>query len=163
MEHKVSKFVVNAVRTYEHFGYDWYLPLWDVNLIDYWYSVKLSKRVGACRLYDKYLLDHYFAKHQVNFSKSRPMGHLINRRKIQNAFGEEFWKISRAIFHSLVRRSRHRDVNLFTVAGARLSRMAESIGSEIDGGSDMNSALARFALGSARVSQVERDRRNPRK
>jgi asparagine synthase (glutamine-hydrolysing) len=31
-----SKFLVNSVRAYECFGFDWWLPLWDREFCDYW-------------------------------------------------------------------------------------------------------------------------------
>jgi asparagine synthase (glutamine-hydrolysing) len=49
------KFIVNAVRTYEYFGYEWRLPLWDKDLVSFWLSIPLSVRNGKKNI--KNLLD----------------------------------------------------------------------------------------------------------
>jgi len=41
-----AKFIVNSVRVYEFFGYDWRLPLWDNALLDFWSAMPLSARMG---------------------------------------------------------------------------------------------------------------------
>ena len=35
----VSKYIVNGIRVYEFFEYDWYLPLWDTEFILFWQGV----------------------------------------------------------------------------------------------------------------------------
>jgi asparagine synthase (glutamine-hydrolysing) len=39
-----SKFVVSGQRVYESFGYDWRLPLWDVDFIDFWRPLSLAAK-----------------------------------------------------------------------------------------------------------------------
>lgn len=39
-----GKFIVNSVRAYEYFGYDWLIPLWDSELFDYWRRVPINER-----------------------------------------------------------------------------------------------------------------------
>lgn len=39
-----AKFIVNSVRVYEFFGYEWLLPLWDNELFDFWRRVPISLR-----------------------------------------------------------------------------------------------------------------------
>jgi asparagine synthase (glutamine-hydrolysing) len=51
---RVSKFLVNGVRAYSCFGYEWRLPLWDNELVDFWYKVPLKKRIGQ-DLYEDWL------------------------------------------------------------------------------------------------------------
>ncbi|MCK9557879.1 MAG: asparagine synthase-related protein [Candidatus Cloacimonetes bacterium] len=41
-----AKFIVNSVRVYEYFGYQWCLPLWDAELMDFWAKVPLHLLVG---------------------------------------------------------------------------------------------------------------------
>ncbi|KJY90469.1 asparagine synthase [Pseudoalteromonas piscicida] len=67
-EHKCSKFVVNSLRVYEYFGYEWRMPLWDDELISYWYRVDNKKRIRS-ELYNSFLLDMYFAKYGVDIKK----------------------------------------------------------------------------------------------
>ncbi|NQT06192.1 MAG: hypothetical protein HQ575_01480 [Candidatus Omnitrophica bacterium] len=55
-QERQSKFIVNSVRVYDFWGYDWRLPLWDVEFMDFWkdmlYGFKLNKK-----LYTRYLAD----------------------------------------------------------------------------------------------------------
>lgn len=48
------KHVLNSLRVYEFFGYEWYLPLWDSTLLDFWQSVSLQMKVKKV-LYKSYL------------------------------------------------------------------------------------------------------------
>lgn len=41
-----AKFIVNSVRVYEFYGYEWRLPLWDMALLDFWSKMPLSYRMG---------------------------------------------------------------------------------------------------------------------
>jgi asparagine synthase (glutamine-hydrolysing) len=43
-QERQAKFVVNAVRVYEFFGYDWWLPLWDGEFMEFWQGVPLALR-----------------------------------------------------------------------------------------------------------------------
>ena len=48
------KFIVNSLRVYEFFGYDWWIPFWDKEFMDYWCQVKPEKRFRQS-LYLKYV------------------------------------------------------------------------------------------------------------
>lgn len=56
-----SKFIVNSVRVYEHFGFEWRLPLWDSQLIEFWQQVPLELKINRnfykeyARIYNKVL------------------------------------------------------------------------------------------------------------
>jgi asparagine synthase (glutamine-hydrolysing) len=65
---KVAKFVVNAVRLYEVFGLEWYLPLWDNELAELWYTAPTSVRIHN-QLYNSHLFDSYFIPLGVGFRK----------------------------------------------------------------------------------------------
>ena len=43
-EERQTKFVTNAVRTYDYYGLTWYLPFWDREMIDFWKFVSLQSR-----------------------------------------------------------------------------------------------------------------------
>lgn len=49
-----AKFIVNAVRVYESFGYEWRLPLFDAELMDFWSRIPVRLRV-ARTLYFAYV------------------------------------------------------------------------------------------------------------
>lgn len=49
-QERQAKFIVNSVRVYESFGFEWRLPLFDAELMDFWSRVPLLQRVDR-RLY----------------------------------------------------------------------------------------------------------------
>ncbi len=68
--HRVAKFVVNAVRTHEWFGNEWRLPLWDNELIEWWYRIPLHRRVNSA-LYHRFLFERLFNPMGVAFRKPK--------------------------------------------------------------------------------------------
>ncbi|MED1610728.1 asparagine synthase-related protein [Bacillus paranthracis] len=51
-----AKFIVNSVRVYEFFGFDWRLPFWDYEFIHYWSKVPLEFRI------DRWFYNEYIKK-----------------------------------------------------------------------------------------------------
>ncbi|MFO8144845.1 MAG: asparagine synthase C-terminal domain-containing protein [Candidatus Syntrophosphaera sp.] len=49
-----AKFIVNSIRVYEFFGYEWRLPLWDLEFMEFWMRVPLSQRIHRS-LYKQYV------------------------------------------------------------------------------------------------------------
>lgn len=45
------KFLLNSVRVYEFFGYDWRVPLWDQALVEYWQSIHVENKLYRNFLY----------------------------------------------------------------------------------------------------------------
>jgi len=52
-----AKFIVNSVRVYESLGFEWRLPLFDSELMDFWSEAPLDARVGR-RLYFEFASRH---------------------------------------------------------------------------------------------------------
>lgn len=44
IQERQAKFIVNSVRVYEFFGYEWLIPLWDNALFEFWTHVPISLR-----------------------------------------------------------------------------------------------------------------------
>lgn len=55
-EERQAKFICNSLRVYEFFGYDWAMPFWDADFMDFWLHVPADLRSG-CRLYRRYLAE----------------------------------------------------------------------------------------------------------
>ena len=43
-QERQAKFIGNSVRVYEFFGYDWWMPLWDLEFVEFWEGVPLDLR-----------------------------------------------------------------------------------------------------------------------
>lgn len=53
-QERQAKFIAHSVRVYEFWGYDWWLPFWDLEMFDFWARVPLEHRIGQ-RLYIDYV------------------------------------------------------------------------------------------------------------
>lgn len=49
-----AKFIVNSLRVYEFFGYEWRIPLWDIEFMDFWRRIPAPLRHHR-RLYREYV------------------------------------------------------------------------------------------------------------
>lgn len=52
-QERQAKFICNSLRVYEFFGYEWRLPLWDHDLMEYWSEVPFRLRINR-NFYIKY-------------------------------------------------------------------------------------------------------------
>lgn len=53
-EERQTKYVINGQRTYEHYGLDWDLPLWDIELIEFYKNMPYRHKINQS-LYKTYL------------------------------------------------------------------------------------------------------------
>lgn len=65
-QERQAKFIVNSVRVYEFWGYDWMIPLWDNELMDFFAKVPLEYRLNKV-MYDTYVTKEY--KNSANEEK----------------------------------------------------------------------------------------------
>lgn len=61
VENRQSKFIVNSLRVYEYFGYEWRIPLWDKELTDFFWDVPLKYKIFTV-LYNEFLNNKVFSK-----------------------------------------------------------------------------------------------------
>ncbi len=54
-QERQGKRITNAVRVYEYWGYEWRMPLWDSEMVEFWERVPLKFRDGTV-LYDTYVI-----------------------------------------------------------------------------------------------------------
>ncbi|MBN1872272.1 MAG: hypothetical protein JW800_06845 [Candidatus Omnitrophica bacterium] len=82
-QERQAKFIVNSVRAYEFWGYDWRIPLWDNELMDFWCSVPYTYKLDK-RLYRAYLTAKnaygVFASTTNTTLHNRFMSHVAERR-----------------------------------------------------------------------------------
>lgn len=60
-QERQSKFICNSVRVYEFFGYEWWLPLWDAEFMEFWLGVPLQLRTRR-HWYNDYVKRTYAAQ-----------------------------------------------------------------------------------------------------
>lgn len=49
-----AKFICNSVRVYDFFDYEWRMPLWDNEIIEFWSKINIINRIGR-KLYFEYV------------------------------------------------------------------------------------------------------------
>ena len=84
--HRQSKYVVSAQRIYEYYGYEWRLPLWDVDYLEFWSKVPLNLKYKQ-DLYKDMLFNANWSgvwRIPINKSNIRPKW-VIPLRKIAKA------------------------------------------------------------------------------
>jgi len=55
-----AKYIANSVKVYEFFGYNWWMPLWDKEFVEFWENVPLPLRRG--RLWYNYNVSKLYAE-----------------------------------------------------------------------------------------------------
>ncbi len=55
-----SKYIVNSVRAYEFWGYDWWVPFWDAEFLDFWPDVPVDLRMH--RTFYRPFVERMFAR-----------------------------------------------------------------------------------------------------
>jgi len=77
-----SKFIINSVRVYDYFGFEWWIPLWDGKLMDTWASVPRDQRRDKA-IYRKYVDELYMkmtgvtASHAQRTDKTGPKARIL--------------------------------------------------------------------------------------
>lgn len=80
-QERQSKYIVNSVRVYDHFGLEWWLPLWDLDFVRIWETVPLQLRQERA-WYKKWVNGQYTR----NCTISGDTGSLGARRKDLSSF-----------------------------------------------------------------------------
>lgn len=70
LSERESKYIINGTRVYEYFGYQWMLPLWDREFIEFWQKVPSKWRYGR-KLYRTTLSEEYFKELNIDFELNK--------------------------------------------------------------------------------------------
>ena len=128
--HKVAKFVVNALRPYEYFGYEWRMPLWDKELIEFWYYVPIDKRIGKNKLYDEYLFNRLFEPFNIGFMKKPKLLNNVLNLYGGSILGKQLVRIAIEIYKFIKKKSRgdfNAFSNLYMICSNELSKKVRSL------------------------------------
>ena len=102
-----SKFIVNSCRVYEFFGYQFLLPLWDDELVDFFKILPVYLKENSY-FFEKVITEELFAPFNVDFIQEKPKQSLI-KNIIKNTIKNFFPEI---IKNKLIEKN-YKDVNNF--------------------------------------------------
>lgn len=68
-----TKFITNSIRTYDYYGYKWYLPYWDKEYINFWKTVNFNLK------FERRVFVEYFNKNYKDFMEKVPKYKKINK------------------------------------------------------------------------------------
>ena len=115
-QNRQSKYVLGNQRSYEVFGWDWHLPLWDNEYVEFWQKVPLHLKYKQ-RLYRDMLVTENWggvwgellpAPHWIMPKWIRPFRHIA--RIFCAPFGKTIWhSVERRIFNHIMDNNRNYD------------------------------------------------------
>lgn len=107
-QNRQAKYVLGNQRSYEVFGWDWHLPLWDVDYLEFWQKVPLTMKFGQ-RLYREMLVEADWggvwtsllpAPRWITPAVIRPLRHAAHLLCLP--FGDTAWKaVDRRFFNHI--------------------------------------------------------------
>ncbi len=81
LKERQAKFIVNADRTYEIFGYEHRIPLWDNALIKFFKHLDIKYKLNK-NFYNNILEKIIFSRHGIDFGEKNKGNELIQRIKM---------------------------------------------------------------------------------
>jgi len=95
---KLAKFNFNSNSTYTYFGYEFRIPFWDKELVDFFKYLPLSAKLNKY-LYDELLRSEYFKTYNINFNKElQPKENAIRKLKLKTKIKRFFPKSFKSLF-----------------------------------------------------------------
>jgi asparagine synthase (glutamine-hydrolysing) len=97
-QERQAKFICNSVRVYEYFGYEWRLPLWDNDLINFWSKIPMKLRINR-ELFFQYVKEKQrFKSIEENDNKNTNKAINIIKKKIPKSIFLEVYRIKSILF-----------------------------------------------------------------
>ena len=110
MKERQAKFIVNSSRVYNFFGYRFYHPLWDMELIEFFRKLPVEHRINK-NLYNFAIRNSFFKKFEVDYQpykKSPPLFKNLSKLK-------QVIKKTLPAQHRLNRLKKTDNVNYYTI------------------------------------------------
>jgi asparagine synthase (glutamine-hydrolysing) len=88
------KRMVNSVKIYDFFGYEYWLPLWDYEYMNFWCKVPLNYRINK-NLYDEYVVNLYSQTANITIDEAQKRDPPLDTNSIlKKIFNKVFNKLS---------------------------------------------------------------------
>ena len=68
-QERQAKFIINAVRVYDFWNYDWWLPFFDAEVVRFWLKVPYEWRIGS-HLYIEYAINKYAKAANISLQRA---------------------------------------------------------------------------------------------
>lgn len=111
--HKVAKYLVNSLRLYEFFGFEWRMPLWDNEIIEYWYRIPNDQRIND-KLYDKYLFNRIFKPQEIDLVIKDSFFRIVYLNILKKIFPLGFLNFMRKRYMLIPKKKIEVDYNAFS-------------------------------------------------
>lgn len=111
--HKVAKYLLNSLRLYEFFGFEWRMPLWDNEIIEYWYHIPNNQRINN-KLYDRYLFNRIFKPQEIDLVIKDSFFRIVYLNILKKIFPLGFLNFMRKIYMLIPKKKIEVDYNAFS-------------------------------------------------
>ena len=81
-QERQSKYIINSVRVYDQFSLDWWLPLWDIEFVNFWERVPLVLRKDR-EWFKKWIIDFY-AIQSSSLTVAKPLGNASESNSVKS-------------------------------------------------------------------------------
>ena len=95
-----SRYVMNQQRAYEFFGHDWRLPLWDIDLLDFWEKIPPEYKMNQ-NLYKKALIENNWCDVWVNIKVNNKIVRPFSLFFIRTFLKTIFFPLGKKNWHTL--------------------------------------------------------------
>lgn len=106
-----AKYVCRAVKLYEYYGYDWFMPLWDTELIEFWETIDIKQKYNRKLFFEftQYKYGNLMAAAPVENEKSKKPK-AVNMNPIARVFRKINQLINYVDYHYCLAYFKHIDV-----------------------------------------------------
>ena len=84
-----TKFICNSIRIYDMFGIKWYMPLWNKQLMEFWLTIDLKRKLGR-NFYYKFANKIY-----GDLTKCVPIAKIREEKVYKNRLMEKLQKLKK--------------------------------------------------------------------
>lgn len=99
MNERQAKFIVNSVKVYEYFGYEWRIPLWDIDLINFWEKIPFEEKLNR-KFYFEYTANIEILSELIKYNlNTKPNEFQIKKILKKNYYIYEILKRGRKIIN----------------------------------------------------------------